>query len=786
MRPWIKYALLLIVGLTLGIIIQRYGIIGNYIKPLFKRAQHAAQDGNAGFPKLSINLNEKDWNTILANTDSARQQGMIADKYKTEFVAKATYGDDKARECSIRLKGDWADHAMREKPSLRVTMGDSSAIMGMQRFSLQHPRTRNYVYEWLYMQAMLEEDIMAPRYTFVELEVNGKSYGTYAFEEHFDKILVENLHRREGPIVKFDESAMWAERERHPFMEGDPTGLQTSATAPIIAFRDGKILKDSMLTGEFLAARTLLEGFRDGKYGADKVFDTTRLATLFAVCELLGARHGSGRWHNLRFYYNPVTAKLEPIAYDGDAGKEITDVFGIGSHPKDLDLIYQRLFDDSLFYRCYLRQLERVSKKSYLDKFLAKQKPELDKLQSKLVAEFIDAEYTDKPFYQNMKTICLAIHPDKCVNAYIKKKSGDKISVEWATVQPLGVEVTGLQVDKQILKPTGKPAAKGIVPGYPASYQTADFILPTGFIEEKKTKYKLLYKTVLGDEGKDKVLAYERMDENSILTPGDYINLFSSAQVITNGYNQKQQLRNSYTGPYTSPLDGMWIYYIPLQFDKKANYLPYNQGFLVISDSTSTIKNLQFKNVVGGGKLLKGRNITGSFTFYGGKVIIEDCQFENIQSEDVLNLIRCNFELRNCTFRNCSSDAFDADFCTGKIINCRVENCKNDGFDISCSTVEFINCTVTNAGDKGISVGEGSTATIAGLKVTDATSGVGIKDLSYAKISNSTLTNCQTGLNLYRKKPEFGYAKADASGIKFVNCTKQSATDKGSVVNISK
>ena len=88
MRPWIKYALLLIVGLTLGIIIQRYGIIGNYIKPLFKRAQHAAQGGNAGFPKLSINLNEKDWNTILANTDSARQQGMIADKYKTEFVAK--------------------------------------------------------------------------------------------------------------------------------------------------------------------------------------------------------------------------------------------------------------------------------------------------------------------------------------------------------------------------------------------------------------------------------------------------------------------------------------------------------------------------------------------------------------------------------------------------------------------------------------------------------------------------------------------------------------------------
>lgn len=786
MRPWIKYSLFVVVGLTLGIVIQRYGLIGNYLKPLFKRAQHAAQGGNAGFPKLSITLNEKDWNTILAYTDSARMQGMIADKFKTEFVAKATYSDNKDQECTVRLKGDWADHAMREKPSLRVTMGDSTSIMGMQRFSLQHPRTRNYVYEWIYTQAMLEEDILAPRYTFVELEVNGKSYGTYAFEEHFDKILVENLHRREGPIVKFDESALWQERERHPNMKGDPTGLQTSATAPIIAFRDGKILKDSMLTGEFLAARTLLEGFRDGKYSADKVFDTTRMATFFAVCELLGARHGSGRWHNLRFYYNPITAKLEPIAFDGDAGKEITDIFGLGSHPKDLDLIYQRLFDDSLFYRCYLHQLERVSKNSYLDKFLAKKKPELDKLQKALSVEFTDAEYSDKPFYQNMRTICLAIHPDKCVNAYVKKKSKDKLTIEWATVQPLGVEVTGLQVDKQVLKPTAKPMAKGILPAYPATYQTTDFAIPGDMAINPKTKMKLLYKTAMGQEGKDKVLGFERMNEDFILKTGDYINLLSSAHIITKGVNQRSIISDAYTGPYTSPFDGMWIYFIPLRFDKKANYLPYNKGFLVISDSTSTIKNLQFKNVVGGGNTLKGRNITGSFTFYGGKVIIKDCLFENITSEDALNLICCDFVLENCTFRNCSSDAVDADFCTGKVINCKVENCKNDGFDISGSKVEFVNCTVTNAGDKGISVGEGSTATITGLTVTDATSGIGIKDLSYAKISNATLVNCKTGLNLYRKKPEFGYAKADASGIKFVNCTQQSATDKGSVVNISK
>ncbi|UPT68552.1 MAG: hypothetical protein M0D57_07965 [Sphingobacteriales bacterium JAD_PAG50586_3] len=116
-----------------------------------------------------------------------------------------------------------------------------------------------------------------------------------------------------------------------------------------------------------------------------------------------------------------------------------------------------------------------------------------------------------------MRTICLAVHPDKCVNAYLKKKSKDKLTIEWATVQPLGVEVTGLQVDKQVIKPTAKPTAKGILPGYPATYQTTDFNVPADMAINPKTKMKLLYKTaVLGNDGKDKVLGFERMDEDAV------------------------------------------------------------------------------------------------------------------------------------------------------------------------------------------------------------------------------------------------------------------------------
>jgi len=38
------------------------------------------------------------------------------------------------------------------------------------------------------------------------MELNGQDMGVYAFEEHFDKLLIESNNRREGPIVKFSEN----------------------------------------------------------------------------------------------------------------------------------------------------------------------------------------------------------------------------------------------------------------------------------------------------------------------------------------------------------------------------------------------------------------------------------------------------------------------------------------------------------------------------------------------------------------------------------------------------
>ena len=43
------------------------------------------------------------------------------------------------------------------------------------------------------------------------------------------------------------------------------------------------------------------------------------MGRFLAVAEMWGAWHVL-RWHNIRFYVNPVTLKLEPIAFDANTG----------------------------------------------------------------------------------------------------------------------------------------------------------------------------------------------------------------------------------------------------------------------------------------------------------------------------------------------------------------------------------------------------------------------------------------------------------------------------------
>ena len=68
-------------------------------------------------------------------------------------------------------------------------------------------------------------------------------------------------------------------------------------------------------------------------------------------------------WNNIRFYYDPITARLMPIGYDAEySNQRINDSLSIDRNPFGI-------FEDKEFVKEYVTQLERISKEKYVMNF---------------------------------------------------------------------------------------------------------------------------------------------------------------------------------------------------------------------------------------------------------------------------------------------------------------------------------------------------------------------------------------------------------------------------------
>ena len=186
----------------------------------------------------------------------------------------------------------------------------------MQTFSLQDPSTRSYLDEWIYHMALDKVDVINPRYGFVRLIQNDKNPVLYAYEEHFEKQIAEYRERREGVIIKLSDEYLWSQRMLNR-QEEHPDVFETSVTnSDILPFGVKKTLNNPKLKEQFIHAQDLLNAFKERKATAAEVFDMKLLAKYFAITDIFDGGHAFV-WHNMRFYYNAITRKLEPIGFDG-------------------------------------------------------------------------------------------------------------------------------------------------------------------------------------------------------------------------------------------------------------------------------------------------------------------------------------------------------------------------------------------------------------------------------------------------------------------------------------
>lgn len=358
-----------------------------------------------------------------------RERALLAQVLEStddDFVAGTLRQGGHEWRVDLRLKGDWTDHLEGGKWSFRIKIKGGEAFKRLKVFSLQSPHTRNFLDEWYFHKVLRQEGVLAPYYDFVRVHFNGTELGVYAIEEHFTKELLESQGRREGPIVKFNEAGMWeARRVALESPELPYTDMPHFEAAHPEAFQSGKFAMQDLEDGPdeafppdrpalMHAALSQLHSLKYDLRPAAETMDLRSVARQYALTDLFRGHH-SLVWHNRRFYFDPIAARLEPVVFDGFAGPRGGDYLngpfiGYACNGQTFyngreDRMGIALFREPGFLRAYYACLHQYSSPAFLDSLEASLGGELARREAYLRREFMFYRYDREGLRRNARTI---------------------------------------------------------------------------------------------------------------------------------------------------------------------------------------------------------------------------------------------------------------------------------------------------------------------------------------------------------------------------------------------
>ena len=749
--------------------------------------------------QLRIELAPAELAQITLYRELALERGVITGdlkKYVNAFITE----DDVRIPIKLRLKGDWVDHVESDKWSFRIKISGNYAYDGLKKFSVQNPSTRSFMMEWFAHKLFQREDVLTTKYEFVSVFVNGKQMGVYALEEHFDKQLLERNSRREGPIVKYDESGVW---EQHLVETNEKQfySLPALLASEILPFKKSKTYKSPTLREAFEIAISHMDRYRNHDVSVDEYFDIESLAKFLALSDVLNGKHGL-IWHNQRHYMNPVTGKLEPIAYDCftklDELSNSVDMLGVNWLLKKSHTLTEALLYNPELNGLYLSYIDEYSSQDFLSSAFLELNEEIATLETLLQFEYPFYAFDEDYFFSNaaqlreqLKSFVFertvgddcdrsfselpqnVLYEEIALKVYTQNKDSISVELKVENFHSSSLEVIGYSVKSnkdsviyfpEVLEISEFDVGSGESGGVSLAIESNPLYLhyraancgDRVFVEKiskwGRNDFTNIHETslsVLGvksGEG-DIVISRGVYDITSdIVIPKGRVVIFE-AGVILNLINHASFITHS-------PVEMNGTAGLPIlitSLDSTAN------GFVVIAPGAKSV--LSHAHFGGLNTLnMNNRTLTGAVTIYEGDVMIENCKFKDNHCEDALNLIRCDFVMDNCLVSGTFSDGFDADFCTGVVMNSEFSNTGNDCLDFSGSQITIQSCTVLNSGDKGISCGENSQLTIVNCEIDGAFIAIAAKDLSSVVVEDVSILRCDYSYAVFQKKPEYGPA----------------------------
>jgi len=712
-----------------------------------------------------------------------------------------TFGNSTVK-ARTRLKGNSMSNRWSNRLSLRVKVSNENTIMGMNRFSLHDPIVKRNMDEWIFQRLLNYTGLISLRYEFVELIINGKNDGIYAIEENFESRLIGNNRLMEGIIIRFDEYWNYLGYISQSFNNVTELHNKVFSISPIDAYESSRIDGDTILRNQLKIARSLLEGYRLNDLPLEQVFNVSGMAKYLALTDLLGQHH-SLEHRNFRFYYNPVTSRLDPVGYDmhnGISFLSINHALGEGKQfvypdeKKNWLLWENSFFRDTLFFSEYIKFLDTFSDPKFLEEFSKSVKTDYHRSLNILYRNNPGLNQTVfETMRENQNYINRLLNPLKGLEVYVNEQQKDSLSVLIGSFYPLPLELRSFTCKSKEIN----HASNGLIIASKSDYEPMKFIevkIPgiinltdTINLDSLKLNYSLPGLNTIFSVNVHKESYYEReyvasgiLQKEPNLKDFDFFTILESEKKLYIRPGQ-HTIRNSLIIP-----EGYEVICPPgteINLLDNASIISYSamhlfgteeqpikiksadisgQGIAVLNASgNSTLSYVILEDL--NNPAYQGWELTGAVTFYESPVRIQNCLFLKNHCEDALNIIRSEFQVYDCTFNTTNSDALDSDFSKGIISDTRFLNTGISAVNATGSNLDMSNITISNSGENGILAGERSYLQGNNIMIENSVNGIIAKDESNAELTNTRIVNCELGYTAFQNKTGFGPAHITAS-----------------------
>lgn len=752
-------------------------------------------------PMVNLEIGEEWLGELEKRRADAISTGILIES-ESEWTEGRILQSNEEVPLELRLKGDWLDIMRTDKWAFRVKTKKSYSWNGLQRFTLETPSVKNYLREWLFHKFLQQEDIIAPRYDFVKVQLNNKNAGVYAYEEHFDRPLLEYNNRENGPILKFSDEAYWLNlrREVSGFGEkGNRQFIQNFEVSQVQPFRQDLTQTNVALGNQFTIAKDLMYQYKHNLRPADEIFDVDKMAKFYAITDVMQAYHGM-IWHNQRFYYNPKSARIEPIGFDGFGSKvkpwRDKPFIGYLVYNADFkdDGLYVNLFKNEAFVKAYFGYLYNYTDYQFLADVLASLESDLRQRELFIQRDSASYSFDEKDILDNARHIRSYLIPfnNQSVQAFTQGFSGNAKQVKITNYHGIPLEVVGfgnsalnvrdeLETPKvlEVNLPNQLPEYVTFKVGQDVSH--VFYRIPT--IDSVFNSALQPWSAVRKQTPEQELYAQANVQNNPYYTVSGRNILFKKGTytvnkniVIPKGYkvNFQAGVKLNMVGGSIflskSPVFMAGTKAEPIEITSSDNR---GNGFSVLQTTgKSTLSYVTFKNL--NTLSYKGWELSGSVTFYEADVWIENCTFQNNNATSALNVVRSDFEITRSTFLGNIRQDIDLAYGKGEISYSIFNNTGGSAIDIKSCIAKVTEVDITGSQEYGISAADGSQVKINSSKVSKSTTAVASKGSSVVDISYIEIRNCQRGFTIFKGKPELGSSeinveKYQATGFKYLH-----------------